>query len=149
MAIGRRCYIWAEDASWSVSSIDADDIAAMFKAFEVMTPAADDTASGTLSDTRGVYDELTNMYGAPPDVDGDPRIYILILDCIEGMGAAAMPGYFDPINQLSTVENSHSNAHETFYIDCDPFDPGTDGLWSATQQFAHLLLYGNDPEEAF
>ncbi|UCE19880.1 MAG: hypothetical protein JSV84_05935 [Gemmatimonadota bacterium] len=146
-AIGDHCYVWVQDSSWNKGNIDSNDVVAILEAFEEVTPAADDTASGILSDTRGVYDELTDMYGLPPDVDGDPRIYILILDCTEGMGAAAMPGYFDPVNQLNRAENSHSNAREMIYIDCNPFDPGTDGLWSMAQQFTHLLLYGNDPDE--
>ena len=146
-AIGEYCYVWTEDTSWARGLIDPDDVAALLEAFDEKTPAADDTASGILSDTRGIYDMLTSLYGEPPDIDEDPRIHVLILDCTEGIGAAAMPGYFDPVNELTQFESPYSNQHEMIYVDCDPFDTGSDGRWSAVQQFTHLLQYGNDPDE--
>ena len=164
--VGEHCYVWTQDSTWAKGRyidpsgvitdsivnadsirIDMEDVEAILNAFEEQTPAADDTVDGILSSTAGIYEELTSVYGDPPDIDGDPRVYILIIDCTEAIGAAAMIGYFDPVNQLTRIENQFSNQHETIYIDCDPFDPSVDGLASAAQQFTHLIQYGNDPDE--
>ena len=146
--VGDHCYVWTQDSSWEKGLINQDDIEALLEAFEERTPAADNTAAGMLSDTSSIFLKLTDLYGEPPDVDGDSMIYILIMDCTEGIGDAPMPGYFDPVNQLTPLENPFSNHHEMIYIDCDPFDPGSDLiLGSAAQQFAHLLQYHNDPDE--
>ncbi|UCE20265.1 MAG: T9SS type A sorting domain-containing protein [Gemmatimonadota bacterium] len=127
--------------------IDMEDVHAIIAAFDTTSPAADDTVEGILSSTAGIYEKLTSVYGKPPDVDGDSLIYILLIDCTEAIGAAAMIGYFDPANQLTPVDNEFSNYREVIYIDCYPFDPSVDGLASVAQQFTHLLQYGNDPDE--
>ena len=165
--IGEHCYVWTQDSSWAKGRyidptgaitdsivnadsirIDMEDVEAIIEAFDEQTPAADDTVEGILSSTAGIFEKLTDLYGEPPDVDDDPRIYILIIDCTEAIGAAAMVGYFDPVNQLTRIENQFSNQREIMYIDCDPFDPSSDdGLGSVAQQFTHLLQYGNDPDE--
>lgn len=170
--MGDHCYIWTQNSQWArgryVDStgvvtdsllypnepdsvrIDMETVETIIEAFDVSTPAADSdtTVEDLLRDTGGIYDKLTDLYGVPPDVDGDPRIHILIIDCTEDIGYAAMPGYFDPANQLTRIENPYSNYREMFYIDCDPFDPATQlGLGSVAQQFTHLIQYGNDQEE--
>ena len=165
--MGEHCYVWTQDSLWARGRyvdttgvvtdsivhpdsirIDMEDVEAIVEAFNERTPPADSTAEGLLNDRRGIYDKVTDLYGEPPDIDGDPRIYILIIDCTERYGYAAMPGYFDPANQLTPIENPGSNYHELIYIDCDPFDPSSElGLGSIAQQFTHLIQYKNDRHE--
>ncbi|MFQ6092148.1 MAG: FlgD immunoglobulin-like domain containing protein [bacterium] len=144
-AMGDHCYVWTEGSSWAQDYIDSADVAAVLEAFEERTWAADPTASGILADTSGIYDKVTSVFGPPPDIDGDPRIYILILDILDG---GEMVGYFDPVNELYAWEDPHSNELDMIYIDCHPTDPSSDrGLASVAQQFTHLVHYNHDPDE--
>ncbi len=143
-------YVWRQYIVDSDSvRIDDVDINAIIEAFDVTTPAADAASTDpVLTDTRGVYDKLTDLYGPPPDIDGDPKVHILIMDCTEDIGYAAMQGYFDPVNQLTKIENRYSNQMECFYIDCVSYDPGEvmGGLQSLAQQFTHMIQYKTNPD---
>ena len=57
----------------------------------------------------GIYDTITGHFGPPPDsVDGDPRVYILLMDIIddERRDGTRIMGYFDPVNQYQNDQLS-------------------------------------------
>jgi hypothetical protein len=120
-------------------------------------PAASDKIKSLLAAFDGIYDAITEQFGPPPDtVDGDPRIYILLLDIIDAARAdgAQTIGYFDSINQyrndqLSRWIRQRSNEVEILYIDYATLDfvpDGAEGI--VAHEFTHLVQWARDPGES-
>ena len=142
-AVGTRCYIFVEDALW-LDSVTQAAVDAFRVAFDSSTPA---------NSTKGIYQTDIDNFGAPPDVDGDAKIIVMILDIKDqytttGSGGF-IGGYFTGLNQIT---NSQSNLAEMVYIDADPL-PLTDpaglefALSTLAHEFQHLIHYRYDTNE--
>ena len=137
-AVGDRAYIFVE----SDVSANSGKINSLLTAFDK------------------IYDTITGHFGPPPDsVDGDPRVYILLLDIIdeEGADGANIIGYFDPVNQYQNGQlprwarwtNQVSNEIEMLYIDYTALDFSPDGAEGVVaHEFTHLVQWARDPEES-
>jgi hypothetical protein len=84
--VGEHAYVFVQDRQWdtnggSILQSHVDDLGELFDA---STPA---------DPSRGIFELERDVFGEPPDVDGDPRIYLLILDIPIG---TSVVGYFDP-----------------------------------------------------
>jgi hypothetical protein len=123
-------------------------------------PAASEKMESLLLAFDGIYDTITGHFGLPPDsVDGDPRIYILLMDIIDGerVDGTRIMGYFDPINQYQNSQlprwarwiRQVSNEVEMFYVDYAVLDLKPDGAEDlVAHEFTHLVQWARDPEEA-
>ena len=84
-------------------------------------------------------------FGAPPDIDRDPRIYLLVMDVKDGAlgDMDYVAGFFD-----SRDLSIGGNDREIVYLDCHPLDIRS-GLAMATlaHEFQHLIHYGYDHSE--
>ena len=88
--VGKHCYVFVESAQWDanggpVLQVDVDFIGELF-----------DHAAPSDAE-RGVYELAAEAFGAPADVDGDERIFILLVDL--GNTNPERPdlaGFFDP-----------------------------------------------------
>ncbi len=129
--VGEHAYVFVEDNLWDVLVVqpDIDKLGALF---DRATPA---------DSTRGIYEMATETFGAVPDVDGDPRVFIFIID----MPDDNIVGYFDP--RLSTHVDS-SQRRDAVYLDAfrlnsNPFlTRGT-----LAHEFQHLIHWGHDKDE--
>lgn len=119
--------------------------------------AAPDKIASLLASFDGIYDTITEQFGPPPDsIDGDPRIYLLLLDIIDNVQAdgTRVMGYFSPINQYQNVQlprraNLRSNEVEMLYIDYISLGLAPDRAESiAAHEFTHLVQWAFDPEES-
>lgn len=125
--IGPHCYVFVEDANWNVK-VNQAAVDSVVNEFENKTPA---------NPGEGIYQMDVNAFGNPPDVDGDPRIIILILDIKDGYSGSGgyTAGYFSSNNEILA---SGSNQAEIYYMDCNPTDLTTpDGLNTALETCAH------------
>ena len=82
--VGENSYVFVEDVQWDenggpVLQVDADFLGELF---EGSTPA---------DPGRGLFELETDTFGAPPDVDHDPRIYILVVK----LDKPGLLGFFD------------------------------------------------------
>lgn len=150
-AIGTHCYIFVEDAMWGTRA-NQEAVDSMQAAFDLRTPA---------DPTKGIYKLDTQYYGNPPNVDGDPKIIILILDIRDGYSGSGgyVAGYFYGINEYTDSEvqqalgsNRHSNDAEIYYVDCNPanlmISSGMTIASSTTaHEFQHMIHFNYDPEE--
>ena len=146
-SVGQFCYIFVENDQWQrrVSAVDVEEIR---RAFDEQTPAGRN---------RGIYQIETEVLGWPPDIDGDPRILILLLDVRDRftLGGEFIAGYFSPVNQqIGTVRDPNfgvpfrSNETEMIYLDVDPLDPGSSqGLSVLAHEFQHLIHWRYDTNE--
>jgi hypothetical protein len=126
---------------------------------------AADKITSLLASFDGIYDTITEQFGPPPDsIDGDPRIYLLLLDIIDTAQAdgTRVMGYFSPVNQYQNIQlprraNQRSNEVEMLYIDYTSLYLAPDIAENvAAHEFtvrrsrrsSHLVQWAFDPEES-
>ncbi len=146
-SIGDFCYIFVENDQWQ-RRVTAADVETIRRAFDDATP---------VDSNRGIYEIETTVLGLPPDIDGDVRILILLLDVRDQFLSEGgfIAGYFSPVNQqFGTVRDPNygvpfrSNETEMIYLDVDPLDTaGTQGLSVLAHEFQHLIHWRYDTNE--
>ncbi len=134
-AIGTNCYIFVENAIWN-SKVTQENVNAIKNGFDNSTPA---------NSNKGIYATVVQNFGSPPNIDGDPKIIILILDIKDGYNKSGkyIAGYFHSVNQIS---HTYSNMAEIYYLDADPSNLSTeDGLnkvlSTTAHEFQHMIDY--------
>jgi len=125
--IGTHCYLYVEEGqsiSWTVLNTLTNEF---------------DTV---------IYPTNTGIFGSEPDVDGDPRITILLLDIEDGYDGTGgfIAGYFHSVNEFDTT---NSNLREMFYLDVDPGQPGsTQSFGTLAHEFQHMIHFNQDINES-
>lgn len=126
---GTHCYIFVEQRQWDiiVAQEDVDKLGALFDA---ATPADPE---------RGIFEIAVDAFGEPVDEDGDPRIFILILDL-----PSNIVGYFDGKYESLLPEL----RRDTIYLDASTLHSDA-RLAHATlaHEFQHLIHWGRDADE--
>ncbi len=133
--IGKHCYVFVEDSMWT-SRVTQGAVDSIINDFDNMTPA---------NPSRGIFETDSLAFGAPPDVDGDPKIIILICNVRDGFTGTGgyVEGFFDPKQE---VGGSYSNSAEIYYLDANPTDlTHSSGIQSAmstaAHEFQHMINY--------
>lgn len=127
-AVGEHCYIFVENASWAANKVTQAEVDSVKKAFDSSTPA---------NATTGIYTKNVEVFGNPPNKDGDSKVIIFILDIKDGYtpGHAYTIGYFFSRDQ---TDNYGSNQGEIFYLDCYPLNlKSSGGLQTGRSTLAH------------
>ena len=147
-AIGEFCYIFVEDSQW-LRTVNQQAVRSVRRAFDEATPA---------DANRGIYEIETELFGPPPDIDGDKRIYLLLLDIRDKAthGSNFIAGFFSPINQHRGVLRHpeigipvRSNELDMLYLDTDPLSAGSEkALGVLAHEFEHLIHWRHDADEA-
>jgi hypothetical protein len=149
--VGTNCYIFVEDAQWN-SRVNQEAVDSVQAAFDSRTPA---------DPAKGIYQTDTDVFGSPPNFDGDPKIIILILDIKDGYSGSGgyVAGYFYGINEYSESDiqqalgsTRHSSEAEIYYVDCNPGSLSTpEGMTVAAattaHEFQHMIHFKYDPSE--
>ena len=146
--IGEFCYIFVEDSQW-LQTVHQETVNSVRRAFDDTTPA---------DLNRGIYEIQTEAFGAPPDIDGDKRIYILLLD-IRDKGTKTdgfIAGFFSPVNQHRGVLRHpeigipvRSNELDMLYLDTHPQNAGSEKASGVlAHEFQHLIHWQHDADEA-
>lgn len=135
-SVGAHSYIFAEDGT-RARQVSTEALTDLQTAFDARTDREPD---------KGIFDVGSETFGVPPDVDRDPRIFILVLDIRDGSEITGGPivGYFDPSNENFPGRTNR----EVIYIDNSPLDV-TSRLAKATlaHEFQHLIHWGHDSDE--
>ncbi len=141
--VGEDCYIFVEDAVWDVH-YDQESVDAFAASLEDSTPGGG----------AGMMQILPDALGPVPDeIDGDPRVYFLVLDILDGFdpaqGGVYIAGFFSPYNQFTDEEaylyyGGRSNEVEMLYIDCSPAG-SYDAAYTASHEMVHLIQWGIEP----
>ncbi|MYK41431.1 MAG: T9SS type A sorting domain-containing protein [Gemmatimonadetes bacterium] len=119
---GTHCYIFVERSQWDifVAQEDVDKLGALFDA---ATPADPE---------RGIFEIVVDAFGEPADEDGDPRIFILILDITD----ERLVGYF------------YGERRNTIYLDSDKVVLEARLAYATlAHEFQHLIHWGHDSDE--
>ncbi|MGR3309212.1 MAG: hypothetical protein ACUZ77_00405 [Candidatus Brocadiales bacterium] len=134
--IGKNIYIFVADTEWLVR-VNQQDIDKIIETFDHSTPAT------SLDPSKGIYDIVTGVFGSPPDVDNDPKIYFLISQLSEYKGHT-FDGYFRYLDQLDV---EYSNRHDILHLDSD--HPSNDyHIAVIAHEFHHLIQWSYDKDEA-
>ena len=142
--VGARTVIFVEDAQWN-ERVASKDVEGLIEVFDRATPGHPD---------QGIYERTTWAFGDPPDVDGDPKIYMLLLDIkdfLEEEGAF-VAGYFSGVNEYTDEEvqryGYRSNETEMFYLDVNPGRVSSeDARRTLAHEFQHMIHFNQDPDE--
>ncbi len=143
---GKKVNIWIEKTELENNHITDSVVQDMIEAFEKSTP-------NSRNPSVGIIDVEEEYLGVPPNVDGDGKTDILVLDIQDGWAAGAyMAGYFSQIDQLT--DNDNSNKRDIIYVDSYPsIYNGPDNYNSKAAQetvsheFQHLIHYKYDKDE--
>jgi hypothetical protein len=148
--VGTHCYIFVEDSMWSSRRVTQEAVDSIENDFDNMTPA---------NPSRGIFEMDSSAFGAPPDVDNDPKIIILVLNIQDGYTGTGgyVAGFFDPEQELPVSEFPNSNDAEIYYIDANPTDLTTAGgiqlaMSTAAHEFQHMINWhynAANPEPTF
>lgn len=130
---GEHCYIFVEDVIWGGSRVTPTALTSLARAFDSSTPRYPD---------RGIFSVDTEIFGPPPDADGDPRVVIVLLDIMDSILSGRILGYYDTANQAAPV------GREILYIDSDPLDLNSNQARATlAHEFQHMLHWNGDPDE--
>ncbi|MCC7264832.1 MAG: T9SS type A sorting domain-containing protein [Candidatus Latescibacteria bacterium] len=133
--LGDHSYIFVEDGQWAAAggTVAQRDVDSLGVLFEDHSPA---------DPRRGIYALETEAFGEPPDVDGDPRVFILVLDIPD----ESYVGYFD--SGVATLDELPEFRHDMLFIDA-LYLTGQPYLTRGTlaHEFQHLIHWGKDPDE--
>ncbi len=127
---GTHCYIFVEESQWDIIAAqpDVDKLGALFDA---ATPADSE---------RGVFEIAVDAFGEPADEDGDPRIFILILDL-----PSNIVGFFDG----ALYERAQPELRrDTIYLDANKLAFSAYLAYATlAHEFQHLIHWGRDSDE--
>jgi hypothetical protein len=135
--------IWVETGELSLGHVNDADIASLDEALLRTTP------EGSIDATRGIVANDNAYFGAPPDVDGDGRLDILLYDIVEGTtdGNIYIAGYVTS-SDLSLFGGG--NNKDILYLDTSPgltSRPVTELLGTAAHEHQHLIHFNYDLNE--
>lgn len=143
-ASGPHCYIFVEDSEWQ-ENVTAQTVQTIQKAFDVATPA---------DPRRGIYDILTEHLGVPPDIDGNQKVILLLLNIRDVNIQQSTAGYFLPIDQQRgmlhhpTLGPLHSNEAEILYIDSKRHPVNSEVTQAViAHELQHLIHWKHSPKE--
>ena len=146
--VGRFCYIFVEEAEWN-TRVTAETVQSMVRAFDVATPA---------NPQRGIYSTLVDIFGAPPDIDGNGKVILLLLNIRDTNHASRyIAGFFNPADQNRGVLRNpgfrrfpiQSNEADMLYVDTQPLNPNSEMAHNVVaHELLHLIHWRHDPHEA-
>ena len=146
--VGSFCYIFVEEAEWN-TRVTAETVQSMVRAFDVATPA---------NPQRGIYPTLVDLFGAPPDIDGNGKVILLLLNIRDTNHADRYTaGFFNPADQNRGVLRNpgfrqfpiRSNEADMLYIDTQPLNPNSEVAHNViAHELQHLIHWRHDPHEA-
>ncbi|MEK7397098.1 MAG: hypothetical protein AAB116_09195 [Candidatus Poribacteria bacterium] len=137
------------------SCLEVSDKAYIF--VEKGTEIAQDRLNSLAESFAKIYDEETKQFGPPPNtVSNDPRVYLLILDIIDGArpNGVMLLGYFSPVDQYRNADipqwaRQKSNEANMLYIDSASLNAKNINIDSVVaHEFSHLIQWARDPEES-
>ena len=129
-----HAYVYVDDDVWNAGTMTPDQVTNILDAFEKHTPR---------DATRGSYAMDTQTFGDPPDVDGDPHVYLFYtaLGVFQGQ---RFDGFFRDIDE--SASDPHSNHLEMLHM--DPTGPSAADsdymLGIIIHEFVHLINYVYD-----
>ncbi len=143
-ASGPNCYIFVEDTEWR-ETVTPLTVQTIQSAFDTAAPA---------DPRRGIYDILTDDLGPPPDIDGNQKVILLILDIRDIGNNYITSGYFMPIDQQRgvlhhpTIGPIRSNEADILYLNSGNRSANSAEIQAViAHELQHLIHWKHSPNE--
>lgn len=146
-AVTDGSYVFVEDDLVARGKVTDADVARIDTALHERTPIF------SVAPGKGILELEQDHLGTPPDaLDGDPRVYFLVLrlDEFNGMG---FDGFFNAFDQMTEEEawgqyQQHSNEAEVLYLNGERGDISSSYMRGVlAHELAHLIAHNYDGEE--
>jgi hypothetical protein len=132
-------YLWVEVAELANGNITSAKVASLKEAILSSSPA------GSINPGQGGFANNNDIFGMPPNVDGDGFLDILMYDI--GRGSGNTWGYVSSTDQLINPPDGQGNQRDILYLDSNEAARTISGLAGvAIHEYTHLihLSYGLD-----
>lgn len=112
------------------------------------------TPGGAYHPEQGFYTNEIQLFGQPPDIDGNGKVFILLMDIRDNYtpdsGGNYVAGYFDPLDQIPKSNGGSGNNADILYIDTNPglSENFAQTISTAAHELQHLIHFGDDRQEA-
>jgi len=132
-------HLWVEVDELTNGNVDQNKIA------QLKSSVHDSTPSRSINPNQGTFANNHDVFGLPPDMDGDGIVDILMYDI--GRGSGSTLGYVSSTDQLLNPPAGQGNQRDVLYLDSNE---GTRNFSSlaviAAHEYTHLihLTYGWD-----
>ncbi|MEX0747942.1 MAG: hypothetical protein WD275_08090, partial [Rhodothermales bacterium] len=117
---------------------------------EVEAAILSSTPASSFRPDRGIIENDNEIFGAPPDVDGDGRVDILMFDIFEGGdGGCCVLGFVTSVDLDPTPSDGRGNGADILYVDLpDGIRNGVSTMgWIISHEYQHLIHYEYDLNE--
>ena len=111
------------------------------------------TPSGSFDENKGILEILLEIFGTPPDVDGNGKVEFLLTDIEDGWDGQGsyIGGYFTPSDQTT-----YGNGADILYVDTYPgiysekdgissYDESS-ALGTISHELQHLIHFAYDAD---
>lgn len=132
-------HLWVEIAEINNGNVNSTVIA------NLRQVAINSSPSRSINPSKGFFANNHDVYGQPPNVDGDGIVDLLMYDI--GRGTGATLGYVSPQDLVINPTDGTGNGRDILYLDSDQ---GTRNLTTlaaiAAHEYTHLIhqAYGSD-----
>ncbi|MCB0282451.1 MAG: hypothetical protein KDF60_07715 [Calditrichaeota bacterium] len=142
--------IWVEKAELANNHVTSAVIN------DILNGLVNNTPFGSYNPNLGIYEIHQDIFGSPPDVDGNGKVDFLLTDIKDGWDGdgSYVGGFFFQTDQTT---NPGSNRADIMYVDTYPgiYYENNDQpsyhtssvLGTVSHELQHLIQYKNDPRE--
>ena len=144
VAVTEQIDFYVETSEWESERVTQTTIEQIRRAMLEETP------ENSINPDKGIYENEVDLFGPPPDVDNNGKIFVLLVDVRDNYdeedGGSFVGGYFDQADQTGYS----GNRSDILYIDTNPGMKS--GNYDYTMSFVahelqHLLHYAADKDE--
>ena len=138
----------ATDGTWYDVPSTLRGIASRVLVYVENTQSVSDSLAQQIAEEfeEAIYDMVEENFGDVPDVDGNGKVILLLLDIIDGFTGSGgyVAGYFDPVHMFSKSTFAESNEADMLFMDVNPGVPGSQAFYrTAAHELQHLVNFGN------
>ncbi|PIQ63691.1 MAG: hypothetical protein COV99_01270 [Bacteroidetes bacterium CG12_big_fil_rev_8_21_14_0_65_60_17] len=134
--------LWVEIAELNNGNVTPGEIAGFRDVIFEGTPAQ------SIDPSKGIFENIHDVFGLPPDVDGDGLVDILLYDI--GRGPTGTLGYVSSTDVNPNAGPGQGNGRDVLYLDSAS---GTSNLTTlaaiAAHEYTHLVHLSSGWDEAF
>ena len=143
-AIESRFYLWVEVASLDSGYVDNTKLETLRLALAERTPV------GSYNPSQGIIANNEEVFGNPPNVDGDGKTDVLLVDIRDGWNPESGGGFIAGFVYSGDL-SSLGNNRDVLYLDTHPSltrgFPITQLLSTAAHEYQHLIHFNYDLNE--
>ena len=141
-----RFYLWVEVASLDSGWVTNEKLEALRAALADATPA------GSINPNQGIIVNDETVFGDPPNVDGDGKTDVLLVDIRDGWNPESGGGFVAGFVYGGDLNpQGNGNGRDVLYLDTNPSlstnRPIESLLSTAAHEYQHLIHFNYDTDE--